>query len=37
MNMREKTREKNDRGPNPDLRQFKVGDRVRLFEETAKD
>ena len=37
MNMREKIREKNDEGPNPDLRQFKVGDRVRLFDEVAKD
>ena len=37
MNMREKIREKNDEGPNPDLRQFKVGDRVRLFDDIAKD
>ena len=36
MNMREKTREKNDEGPNPDLRQLKVGDRVRLFDKVAK-
>merc|ERR1711951_333025 len=37
MNMREKIREKNDEGPYPEIRQFKVGDRVRLFDEVAKD
>ena len=37
MNMREKIRDKNNEGPNPDLGQFKVGDRVCLFDEMAKD
>ena len=35
MNTREKTREMNDKGPKPDLRQFKVGDKVRLFDENS--
>ena len=37
MNMREKVREKCDEGPNPNLRQFKVGDRLFIFDEVAKD
>ena len=35
MNMREKTREMNDKGPKPDLRQFKVGDKVSLYDENS--
>ena len=32
MIMREKTREMNHKGPKSDLRQFKVGDKVRLYD-----
>ena len=35
INMREKTREMNDKGPKPDLRQFKVGDKVSLYDENS--
>ena len=35
MNRREKTREMNDKGPKPDLRQFKVGDKVSLYDENS--
>ena len=37
MNNREKVRERRDQGPKPDVRQFKVGDRVRIFNEVTKD